>query len=555
MLRELRIRDYAVIEDVRLELGSGLTVLTGETGAGKSIIVGALSLLLGERASSDLVRAGEERAAVEAAFDVAGQAGLAERCAEAGLEVEDGWLVLRRELQREGRNRAWANGSPATASLVGELGSFLVDLHGQHEHQALLRRAAQRRILDAFAGATEVARSVAEAHRELTEAREAAAEARRRAGELREREDWLRFKAEEIERARIEPDEEARLESEARRLEHSEELMALSSQLHEAVHEAEDSVVDRLGTLRKPLAELARIDPDTEELTELHETALRAAEELGRRLATYRDGVEHDPGRLRTIRTRMDELFRLKKKYGPELSDVLAAGEAARRELEPLEGSELEQRELNARVERAESRLRSLAEELGRARRAAAERLEEAMAGLLPELGLEGGRFLVAFQPLDAPGSGGGEAVEFLVTLNPGFEPGPLPRIASGGEISRVMLALKTVLAEVDDVPCLVFDEIDAGVGGEVAHRVAERLARLADSRQVFVVTHLAQIAARAAAHFHVSKSSARGRAAASVRRLEGGDRVRELARLLGGDPESSVSRQHAEELLAGAAG
>ncbi len=552
MLKELRIRYYAVIREVRLELGPGLTILTGETGAGKSIIVGALSLLLGERASSDLVREGEARARVEAAFDLEARPGVRARCEEAGLDAEDGWLVLRRELQREGRNRAWVNGSPATATLVGELGSALVDLHGQHEHQALLRRPAQRRILDAFAGATELAEAVAAAHAAREAAREAVEAARRRAAELRQREDWLRFKAEEIAAARLEPDEEERLGAEARRLEHSEELIALSSSLLEAVYEGEDAVVDRLGALRRALADLGRIDPDTEELAELHQTALRASEELGRRLAEYREGVEHDPGRLRAIRTRLDELYRLKKKYGAELSDVIAAGEEARAELDALESSEDEVRTLADRAEEAEARLREAAGRLTEARRDAAGRLEEAVAALLPELGMPGGRFQAVLEPLDGPAATGAETVEFRVSLNPGFEPGPLARVASGGELSRVMLALKTVLAEVDEIPCLVFDEIDAGVGGEVAHRVAERLSRLAADRQVLAVTHLAQIAARADAHFHVAKVAEEGRAAASVRRLEGGDRVRELARLLGGDPESAVSRSHAEELLAG---
>lgn len=553
MLKELRIRDYAVLDEVRLEPGPGLTALTGETGAGKSIIVDALSLLLGERASTDLVRAGEARALVEASFDVSGRDDVRGILDEAGLEAEDGWLILRRELQREGRNRAWVNGSPATAGLIGELGSALVDLHGQHEHQTLLRRAAQRRILDAYAEASELAETVAVLHGRLSETRRRAGELRREAAELRERADYLRFKADEIEAAGIEPDEEERLDAEARRLEHSEDLLAIASDLYDAVYGADGALVERLGALRRPLERLGRIDPDTEELAELAAGARVGLEELGRRLAEYRDGVEHDPARLREVRERQDLLFRLKGKYGATLEDVAAAGREARAELAGLESSDAEIRRLEREARTLEERLRESADRLGARRREAAGRLEGAIEALLPELGMEGGRFVCAFEPLEEPGAHGGELVEFRVSLNPGFEPAPLSRVASGGEMSRVMLALKTALAEVDRVPCLVFDEIDAGVGGRVARRVAERLAAVAGRHQVFVVTHLPQIAARARTHFLVEKESTGGRAAATARALDGEERVAELARMLGGDPESAVSLRHARELLEGA--
>jgi len=550
VLRELRIQNYAVIDDLSLELGPGLTALTGETGAGKSIIVGALSLLLGERASAEDVRAGEDRARVEAAFDVTGRREVLERCEEAGLEVEDGWLILRREVQREGRNRAWVNGSPATAGLIWELGSGLVELHGQHEHQRLLDREEQRRLLDALAGAGDVAGEVRRAHGALADVRAEAEQVRRRAREARERADWLRFKAEEIEKARLEPGEEEGLRGEARRLEHSEELLELAGRLHEAVYGDEGSVVDRLGELRRPLRELMGIDPDTEGLEELLATALASLEEMGRELARYRDSVDHDPARLQRVRSRLDEIFRLERKYGDDLESVIEEGREAREELEALESSDLRLRELEAEERERAAELEDAARRLGEARREAASRLEEEVGPLLEELGMAGGVFRVALEPLEEPGPRGGETVEFRVSLNPGFEPGPVSRIASGGELSRVMLALKTVLVRGEQVPTLVFDEIDAGVGGEVAHRVAERLAALASDRQLFAITHLPQIAARAEAHVRVEKRSVRGRAATRVQALEGEERVEELARMLGGDPSSEVSRHHARELL-----
>jgi DNA repair protein RecN (Recombination protein N) len=552
VLRELRVRNYAVIDDLRLDLGPGLNALTGETGAGKSIVVGALSLLLGERASSEDVRAGQDRAVVEAAFDVEGRREVLDACRDAGIEVDDGWLILRRRVQREGRNRAWVNGSPATAGLIWELGSALVELHGQHEHQKLIRPEEQRLILDAFGGARGRAEEVARLHRELGEVREEIRDVKRRAREARERSDYLRFKAREIEEAELEPGEEEELRAEARRLENSEDLMALSGELHEAVYAGERSVVDRLGQLGRSIRDLAEMDPGAGELREMFESARAELEELGRRLGSYHDGVDHDPARLETLRSRLDELFRLKQKYGETVEAVLEAGRSAREELEALESSELRVEELAGRADELSDRLGEAAADLSRARREAADRLEGELEPLLEELGMEGARFEVALDPLEEPGAHGAESVEFLVSLNPGFEPGPVSRIASGGELSRVMLALKTVLARVDEVPSLVFDEIDAGVGGRVGHRVAEKLAAVAEEHQVFVITHLPQIAARAAAHFRVEKRSVEGRAATDVERLTGDGRVTELARMLGGDAESGVSREHARELLEG---
>ena len=552
MLRELRVRNYAVIDDLGLELAPGLNVLTGETGAGKSIIVGALSLLLGERASSEDVRAGEERALVEAAFDVQDVDPVMAACREAGIEPDEGWLVLRREVQREGRNRAWVNGSPATAGLIWEFGSALVELHGQHEHQLLLERGEQRAVLDAFAGAGELAGEVERLHGRLTDRHQALEEVRERASRARERSDWLRFKAEEIAEAGLSPGEEEELRAEARRLENSEELTEISGWLHDTIYGDEGSVVDRLGEAGRRMNELVRLDPDAEEFADMLASARTELEELGRRLARYSGDVDHDPARLERVRERLDEIYRLQRKYGETVEEVIEAGRRARDELDAMEGSERRIEELEDEIATLEDEIAERAAELGRRRREAADRLTEAVEPMLAELGLDDARFEVALEPLEEPGPRGGEVVEFRVSLNPGFEPGPLRRVSSGGELSRLMLALKTVLARVDDVPSLVFDEIDAGVGGQVAHRVAEKLAAVAERHQVFVITHLPQIAARAGAHWRVEKETADGRAATRIALLEGEERVEELARMLGGDPESGLSRDHARELLEG---
>lgn len=550
MLKELHVRNYAVIDDLRIELEPGLNVLTGETGAGKSLIVGALSLLLGERASSDVVRAGEDRALVEGVFDCSGAPELVRLCEEQGIEVDGDWLILRREVLREGRNRAWVNGSAATTGLVRDLGQQLVDLHGQHEHQALLRREAQRDILDAFAGARDAADRTGEAHARLVGLRGRIAATRAEAAATRERAEFLAFRAREIESAGLSPREDETAALEARRLEHSEELIELSAALHSAVYGDDGALVEGLGGLSRMVEDLVRIDPTASEIEALYSEARTTLQELGRRLSAYRDAVEHDPGRLVELRDRLDLIHGLKRKYGGTIEEVLAAGRAAREELERADRSVLDLDALEVEETGALEELVVQTDKLSALRKASAARLEREVTGLLDELGMEGGRFRVRLEALAELGSHGAERAEFQVSLNPGFEPGPLARVASGGELSRVMLALKTVLAEVDGVPSLVFDEIDSGVGGRVAHRVAERLAMVAENHQVFAITHLPQIASKASVHLYVEKVQQDGLASASVRTLEGEERVEELARMLGGDPGREVSRRHAAELL-----
>jgi len=550
MLVELRIRDYAVVEDLTLALGPGLNALTGETGAGKSIIVGALSLLLGERATSDVVRSGAERASVEAVFDVQGHPELEAKVDELGFRLDDGHLILRREVAREGRNRAWVCGSPATAGVVGELGTALVDLHGQHEHQTLLKPGDQRSILDSFAGSTSLASEVAESYGRLQELRRALEDREERRREVESRADFLRFQLSEIDEARLSPGEDAQLEAEASRQEHGEELVQGAARLSEALYEGEDAVSDRLGEARRLLAKLAEVDstlaPDVERLEE----AFHIVSDVGRRAGDYAGSIDHDPARLEELRTRLDRIFRLKRKYGPELADVLATAQRVRAELADLDDADHDLQRIQNDIDEAEETLRERASRLTAARTSAADDLRTRVGAVLPELGLAGATFDVQLTPYESVSAGGAERVEFQVSPNPGFPPMPLARIGSGGELSRVMLALKSILATVDRVPVLVFDEIDAGVGGAVATAVGAKLAEVAERHQVFVVTHLPQVASRAASHLLVEKAAETGMTNTEIRALEGEDRVVEVARMLGGDPESATSREHARELL-----
>ncbi len=550
MLIELRIRDFAVIRDLSVELGPGLNTLTGETGAGKSILIGALSLLLGERASSDSVRAGTDRAVVEAVFDLSGRPEILQRLPELGLPTEDEFLLLRREVQAQGRNRAWINGSPATAGAVGEFGRALVDLHGQHEHQTLLRPDEQRRILDDFAEADGLAGEVEGLYRELQELVGERRAREERMRELEARADFLRFQLQEIEDAEIRPGEDEELELELKRLDHAEDLARDAEEAYVLLYAEEGSASERLSRVRELVARLARVDPSLAPHGEEVENAYHLVTELGRTLGDYASGIEVNPGRAEEVRRRSDLLFRLKRKYGPDLDDVLATGRRLQEELAELESGELEVEALEGKMARVRTLLDERAVELGRMRREGAHRLTERVEELLPELGMPGAVFQVALEPLDEPGPHGGERVAFQASLNPGFEPRPLARIASGGELSRVMLALKTILARVDRVPTLIFDEIDAGIGGTVAHAVSAKLREVSDHHQVLVITHLPQLASRGHRHLRVEKETRDGVAATTVVFLDGEARVREIARMLGGDPESETSRDHARELL-----
>ncbi len=550
MLVELRIRNLAVIDDLSLTLGSGLNVLSGETGAGKSIIVGALSLLLGERASADVVRVGAARAVVEGVFDIQARDDVAAILDELGLDAEEGLLILRREVAAEGRNRAWVNGSAATAGMVGRLGALLVDLHGQHQHQALLHREAQRDILDAFCGARPLAMEVARIHGSLTELESRVEALMARHRELESRADFLRFQTEEISAAELMPEEDGALGAEVRRLENAGDLIRDAGEVHRLLGGEDRGVVDQIANVRGMLRRLADIDPSLSDSMSALDEAYHAMGETANRMSSYAESVEHDPARLEIARERLDLIFRLKQKYGPELEDVIATDERLTAELAEFEGGDLDLANYREEIERLQAELTERAAELTDLRRAGAERLQDQVQEILPALGLEGGVFEVAFDAQRAVQSFGAEAPEFLVSLNQGFAVKPLSKVASGGELSRVMLALKTVLAALDRVPTLVFDEIDAGIGGVVAAQVASNLKSVSEHHQVFVITHLPHLASKADHHLLVQKAEEEGLAATSVGALEGEARVREIARMLGGDPDSSASREHAREML-----
>lgn len=546
MLASLRVRDVATIADATLELGEGLNVLTGETGAGKSMLVDALALLLGDRADRAAVRPGVTKAVIEGVFTPVHRAAL-HQLAASGLDAEDP-LVIRREVTAEGRSRAWINGSPTTAGMLATIGATLVDLHGQHQTLQLLDPAAQRGLLDAFGDAAPAADAVATAWRDLGVLRAEQEALKERRDEALRRADWLRHVVGEVDGAALRLDEDESLDRDITRLAHAGTLGEEARRLAEALDGEEASARMAVARAERALNALERHDPGIVAWRELLDGAWAQLDELGRLAASYAETIAEEPARLGELERRRDLLFTLKRKHGPTLAEVLATRDQARTELDLLDTVAFDLRALEARVTGAAGSLAARAGALTVHRQDAAARLAREVSRILPSLGLVGGRFGVALLSLPEVREYGAEEVTFEVQLNAGMEPRPLARVASGGELSRLMLALKVVLAREDAVPTLVFDEIDQGIGGEVGGRVGAALAQVAARHQVLVITHLPQIAARGDRHLRIAKATRDGIATSDVSRLHGEDRVLELARMLGGAGEAE--RRLAQALL-----
>ena len=549
MLLELRLRNVAVIDAVTLPLAGGLNVLSGETGAGKSLIVGALGMLLGERAAADRVRAGADKATVEGVFQLRDDATVRPLLEEQGIDPDDGMLILKREIAVGGRSRAWINGAPVTAAMLTAVGAQLVSVHGQHDARLLLDADVQRELLDAFADAGALVERVATTHavvRALLE-RQTSLEVRRT--EVARRADYLRFLVQEI--AELSPTigEDATLDADIRRLSHASELQRLAAQAAAALDGDDDGVVGRLGAIRRLVGAIERIDADVRWSAALEGVVVGLAE-LVREMADYADGIEVDAGRLMRLETRRAQLQGLRRKYGPSIEEVLDAEQNARVELALVDTAEVDLAALRDEHAQAMHRLREAAAQLSERRAAAAQALADAVTALLPDLGMAHGQLVVAVQPLEAITAHGAETVSVQAALNAGSEPRPLARIASGGELARLMLALSTVLARRQQVPTLVFDEVDAGIGGTVAWQVGALMRRVAGHHQVLAISHLAQIAACAHHHIVVQKGAVGTVTTADTAVVTGDGRVQEIARMLGGDADREVSRAHARELL-----
>lgn len=534
MLTKLVVRDFALVESLELDLGAGLTAFTGETGAGKSLLIEALGFLAGARGSTDWIRSGARRLEVSGRFEDGGRA-----------------VDVRRELDEEGRSRVFVDGKPSTVAALARLAESFVDFHGQHEHQTLLKPSAQLELLDGSAklDAARAAMAAAWARRQELSDRLAALQMSEE--ERQRRLDLLRFQVSELEAADLKEGEEAELEADLPRLKHAARLGELAAEAYQRLYEAEGSAEEQLGAAERLLEEMARLDPALGPAREALSRARDSAGEAAAALGTYKDGEGADPERLSQLLTRLDQLAKLKRKHGGTLSDLVAARDRMSSELETLESHGERSADAEKALAAAEKDARTKAEELHKARLKGAKKLAEKALSQLGGLGLEKARLSVSVEWEDeALGPTGADRVEFLLAANPGEPMRPLRSVASGGELSRVMLALKTALAEADRVGTLVFDEVDAGVGGAVGAAVGERLAALGTRRQVLVVTHLPQVACRAARHYEVAKAVKAGRTQTKVAALGGADRVEALARMLAGKTVTEASRRHAKELL-----
>lgn len=547
MLIALRLRDFVIVDALDIDFGPGFTVLTGETGAGKSILLDALALAMGGRADAGVVREGAQRADISALFR--SNAALDGWLAERELSGDPGCVLLRRVIDAEGRSRALVNGSPATAALLRELGEKLVDIHGQHASQSLLRADGQRALLDAYAGLSGEVRAVGDAWsvwRTLLKELEAAESGQR---DLALERDRLAWQAGELERLRLAPGEWEQLNEEQTRLAHAASLIEGTRGAVEALSDSDDALASRLHQLLQRLRPLAAIDARLAEALELLDSASIQIDEAASALSDYADRVDLDPERLRQTEQRISAIFETARRMRLAPEAIAESLEGIRSRLRQLDAAQ-DIDGLRANANRARERYESLAETLSAARRKSAATLADGVTRHMAELGMIGGRLAIACDPAE-PSASGMDAVEFRVSAHAGTTPRPLARVASGGELSRIGLAISVMAAQANPVPTLIFDEADAGVGGAVADAIGELMRTLGADRQVLCVTHLPQVAAKAHRHCRVSKHSIDGRVASRVEALERSARVEEIARMLGGAEITATTRKHARELIA----
>ncbi len=561
MLKEISIRNFAIIDQLRVEFGPGLNVFTGETGAGKSIVVDALNLALGERASGDLIRTGSDEAVVEAAFEVNSRGPEAVRTilSDQGITLAPGEdLIVRRVISSAGRNKIYINGNMASLTTLAAVGACLADIHGQHEHQSLLAADRQRDLLDSYGALIEKREAFTSLYERYQGLRKELAELEAGEREKTRREDLLRYQVNEIEAARLQDGEDEALAAGQRVMTNAEKLAGLAASADGALYSGETAALSGLKRAIANLREITAIDASLAQALELLESGRAQVEEAARDVASYAERVEFDPARLEEIGDRLDLIQKLKKKYGSTIAEILAFGESAAEELAKIGQSGEEMARLRAGIAETRDLITAKAGELTKKRTAAARALEKKVEAELVHLGMKKTVFQVrlAQEPGEDTADGkkifshGADRVEFLISPNPGEEPRLLARTASGGELSRIMLALKAIVVEGDPIPTVVFDEVDAGIGGAVAEEVGKKLRMIAGKRQVFCITHLPQIASMAGSHYGVSKAVKNDRTSTEVRVLDRTERVEEVARMLGGRTITEATLKHAEEMI-----
>ena len=544
----LRIKNLALVEDLEWQLALGFTAITGETGAGKSIIIGALQLLLGERTDKSLIRTGTESCTVEAIFEGAELKKLNSLLHESGVESNEGELIVKRSFSTTGTNRQFINGSPTTLGVLKNLGDELVDLHGPHDHQSLLSSERQLALLDGYAHTEETLREFGTSHRKLQSLRAEHA-ALSTAESAREKEiDLLRHQINEISSAKLSATEEDENATRYRLASNSKRLLELAGSISRRLSEADDSILPQLAETQRLLRDLEKIDPEKATLAEAHAACVVELAEISRVLGQYAEQLDLDPAQLAALEERVTLFETLKRKYGGSIAEVIAFGERATERMRKIEGRDAELERLDQEIGSARGEVERLGHALHKARSKMAPKLAENVRANLRDLGFRQSEFEVKLTHLDEAHATGFDGVELLFSPNPGEPLKPLRTIASSGEISRLMLAIKSSLAAHDAIPLLVFDEIDANVGGEIANAVGEKMRKLAADHQVLCITHLPQVAAAAATQFVVTKEVMQGRTHSRLTEVAGKARQEEIARMLGGKSESAL--KHAATLL-----
>lgn len=553
MLTELRIVNFALIDELRIHLTSGFHVLTGETGAGKSILIDALTLAIGGRATTDHIRSNADESTIEAVFTLPLSHPMLEELRSQSLQApDDTQVIVRRILSRSGRHRIYINGSPASLQLLQHLGGTVVDIHGQHDQQSLLSAKVQVEALDAFGDLISIRRRVGDEY-ERWRARQLELEvAERTAIEGRLQEELLRFQYDEIAAADLAIGEEEALASERQRLVHAQRLAELAQEAYDTLYASDQSVLSGLASVASRVTTLAGIDEEQAEWPAFCDAAMVQLRELAQRLNTYRQNVEHRPERLAEIEARLDQILRLKKKYGTTIEGLQAKGRTLRQQLDVLSSSDVQCASLRDQVRSAADQLAASSDQLTAGRRRAAGHMEKRVNKELQALRMDQTRLQIEVTPNGDGrlGATGQDRVEFLLSTNPGEPMLPLAKVASGGELSRFMLAIKTVMADKDTVPVLIFDEIDTGIGGAVATVMGRRLRALAEYHQVLCVTHLPQVASQAMAHHKVEKVIDKKRTVTRVIRLDDASRQHEIARMIGSVSITKAVRETAAQMI-----
>ncbi|MGR2662928.1 DNA repair protein RecN [Chromobacterium haemolyticum] len=550
MLLSLTVKDFVIVDSISLDFQAGFTVLTGETGAGKSILLDALSLLLGDRAEGAQVREGAERAEITAEFDTRGRPEIDAWLEENGLNGDDNVLLLRRLLDKSGRSRSFVNGQAATLSQLKQLGEFLVDIHGQHAHQSLMKADAQRQLLDAYAGSTALARDVHKAWQDWQAARRARADAERLSRESEVERERLNWQINELSELNLQPDEWSALNQSHSRLANAAELAQSAQLAVDTLSEMDNSCLTMLSQVQTRLSKLANLDPRLADTLSLLDSVDAELREVVYSLRDYASDIDENPGQLAEVESRLDALMSIARKYRVQPQDLQEKLDDWQQQLQALEAS-ADIEALSLAETSTLARYRTQAEALSGKRRQAASELSARIGAEMQHLAMSGARFAIELAPLSEPSAHGLESIEYLVAANAGTSLRPLAKVASGGELSRISLAMQVVISQVASVPTLIFDEVDVGIGGRVAEVIGHMLRQLGQRYQVLCITHLPQVASCGSHHWQVSKSEHKGRVKSHIEPLDSEQRVLEIARMLGGVELTQTTREHAAEMLA----